>query len=61
MAVVLGTLVLTFVTLVVGELAPKRLAMQFTERWALLAAMPLDVMSAVARPAVWTLAGRPTW
>lgn len=55
-AVVLVTLVLTFVTLVVGELAPKRLAMQFAERWGLLAAMPLDVMSAVARPAVWTLA-----
>lgn len=32
-AVVLVTVLLTFVTLVVGELAPKRLAMQRAERW----------------------------
>jgi magnesium and cobalt exporter, CNNM family len=49
------TLVLTFVTLVLGELAPKRLAMQFAERWALLVARPLDTLSTFSRPAVWTL------
>lgn len=54
-AVGLVTVVLTFFTLVFGELAPKRLAMQYSLRWALLAAKPLDVLSAVARPAVWTL------
>jgi putative hemolysin len=35
-AVVVITLVLTFLTLVVCELAPKRLAMQHARRWALM-------------------------
>ena len=46
------TLVLTFVTLVLGELAPKRLAMQMALPWALAVARPLDVLSTVSRPAV---------
>ncbi|MEU5692467.1 hemolysin family protein [Actinosynnema sp. NPDC020468] len=54
-AVALVTIVLTFVTLVFGELAPKRLAMQYALRWALLVARPLDVLSAVSRPVVWAL------
>ncbi|GAA4566759.1 hemolysin family protein [Micromonospora coerulea] len=54
-AVLLVTVVLTFVTLVVGELAPKRLAMQWAERWALLSAAPLDLLSRLSRPAVWLL------
>ncbi|MFF8019348.1 CNNM domain-containing protein [Streptomyces sp. NPDC007929] len=55
LAVASVTLTLTFVTLVAGELAPKRLAMQYAERWALLAAPPLDILATMARPAVWTL------
>lgn len=58
-AIALITLVLTFVTLVFGELAPKRLAMQYAERWALTVARPLDFLSRVSRPAVWLL-GRAT-
>ncbi|WBC00265.1 hemolysin family protein [Solwaraspora sp. WMMA2080] len=54
-AIVLITLVLTFVTLVFGELAPKRVAMQRAERWALAVARPLDMMASLARPAVWAL------
>ncbi|TDC45585.1 HlyC/CorC family transporter [Actinomadura sp. KC345] len=54
-AIALVTVVLTFITLVLGELAPKRLAMQFAERWALLVARPLDVLSMVSRPAIWAL------
>ncbi|MEV1145160.1 hemolysin family protein [Micromonospora sp. NPDC049799] len=54
-AIVLVTLVLTFVTLVFGELAPKRIAMQAAERWALLVARPLDVLATLTRPAVWAL------
>ena len=55
MAIVLVTLVLTFVTLVVGELSPKRLAMQRAEPWALAAAIPLAGVATFARPAVWLL------
>jgi putative hemolysin len=54
-AIVLVTIALTFVTLVIGELAPKRIAMQRTEGWALLVARPLDVLSMISRPAVWLL------
>lgn len=55
LAIASVTLMLTFVTLVAGELAPKRLAMQYAERWALLAATPLDILATIARPAVWML------
>lgn len=46
------TLVLTFFILVLGELAPKRLAMQKALPWALRAAKPLDLLSSFSRPAV---------
>jgi putative hemolysin len=49
------TLVLTFVTLVLGELAPKRLAMQRAESWALLAAGPLTLLARITTPAIWLL------
>lgn len=58
-AIALITLILTFVTLVFGELAPKRLAMQYAERWALAVARPLDFLSRLSRPAIWVL-GRAT-
>jgi putative hemolysin len=54
-AVVLVTLVLTYLTLVAGELAPKRIALQRPQRWARRAARPLAVMSTLTRPAVWLL------
>jgi putative hemolysin len=54
-AVFLVTLVLTYLTLVVGELAPKRIALQSSERWARRAARPLAVVSMLTRPAVWVL------
>ncbi|MFC4017476.1 hemolysin family protein [Micromonospora sp. GCM10011542] len=54
-AVLLVTVALTFVTLVIGELAPKRLAMQRAERWALVSAGPLNLLAQLSRPAVWLL------
>jgi putative hemolysin len=54
-AILIVTMLLTFVTLVIGELAPKRIAMQRSEGWALVVARPLDVLSMIARPAVWLL------
>src|SRR5919107_5466242 len=54
-AILIVTMLLTFVTLVIGELAPKRIAMQRTEGWALLMARPLDILSMISRPAVWLL------
>lgn len=54
-AILLVTLALTFVTLVFGELAPKRLAMQRAESWALASALPLAAVEFITRPAVWLL------
>ncbi|SHI56359.1 putative hemolysin [Nocardiopsis flavescens] len=54
-SVVLVTVVLTFVTLVFGELAPKRIAMQRAEGWALMVARPLNLLATLSRPVVWLL------
>ncbi|MGD9797229.1 MAG: hemolysin family protein [Acidimicrobiia bacterium] len=54
-SILVVTLVLSYVTLVLGELAPKRVAMQRAERWGLLAARPLAFLSSATRPAVWLL------
>ena len=54
-AIVVVTLLLAYVTLVFGELAPKRVAMQRAERWGLIAARPLALVSEITRPAVWLL------
>jgi len=53
------TVVLTFLTLVFGEVAPKRVAMQHAERWALTAVRPLSMLAAISRPLIWLL-GRTT-
>lgn len=49
------TIVITLVTLVIGELAPKRLALQRAEGAAKLFAGPLDVIAKVSRPIIWFL------
>jgi putative hemolysin len=54
-AVILITIVLSYLTLVLGELAPKRLAMQNAERWSLVAARPLEGIAWITKPAVWLL------
>ena len=54
-SIVTVTLLLAYVTLVFGELAPKRVAMQRAERWGLLAARPLAATATLTRPAVWLL------
>ena len=52
---VIVTVCITFVSLVLGELAPKRLALQRAPRLALLAAPLLDRIASLARPVVWLL------
>jgi putative hemolysin len=49
------TILISYVSLVLGELAPKRLALQRTEAVALLAAAPLDRIATMARPVIWLL------
>ncbi|HMA47378.1 MAG TPA: hemolysin family protein [Frankiaceae bacterium] len=49
------TLVISFVSLVLGELAPKRLALQRAEGTATLFAPVLDRIATLTRPVVWLL------
>src|SRR5215471_11016427 len=52
---IIVTVCITFVSLVLGELAPKRIALQRAPRLALLAAPLLDRIASLARPVVWLL------
>lgn len=54
-AIIVVTLILSYVTLVFGELAPKRVAMQKAEKWGLVMARPLNFLTTLTRPAVWLL------
>jgi len=54
-AIVLVTAALTFVTLVIGELAPKRVALQRAETWALMVVRPLAFLAKITRPLIWLL------
>lgn len=54
-SIVIVTLILTFLTLVFGELAPKRIAMQRAEGWAMKVIRPLNALSILTRPVVWLL------
>lgn len=54
-AIVGVTLALSFVTLVFGELAPKRIAMQRAERWGMVMARPTAALATLMRPVVWLL------
>ena len=49
------TLVISFVTLVIGELAPKRLGLQRPESTARLIGPTLDRLAGLARPLIWLL------
>jgi putative hemolysin len=54
-SVVLVTLILAYFTLVFGELAPKRIAMQRAEKWGMVMARPLSLLSTLTKPIVWLL------
>jgi len=54
-ALVLITLVITYFSLVFGELAPKRMALQRSEGIAVVVAGPLDRIATLLRPVIWLL------
>ncbi|MEH7223516.1 hemolysin family protein [Bacillus sp. JJ1566] len=51
-SVIIITLILSYFTLVIGELVPKRLALQKAEEISLIAARPLTILSKVTSPFV---------
>jgi putative hemolysin len=55
LAFILITVVIAYVSLVVGELVPKRLALQRAESTALLVAGPVELLAKFARPFIWLL------
>ncbi|MBI5232101.1 MAG: HlyC/CorC family transporter [Coriobacteriales bacterium] len=54
-AVLIVTLVISYVTLVFGELVPKRLGLQRADRVAISVARPISAMETFAAPVVWVL------
>jgi putative hemolysin len=55
LALVIVTIAISYLSLVVGELTPKRLALQRAEGFALLVAAPLNAIAKLFRPLIWLL------
>lgn len=55
LAVVVVTIILSYVTLVLGELYPKRIALQHSEQIAMLAVRPIKCIAIFSKPFVWFL------
>ena len=55
LAFVLVTIAISYLSLVVGELTPKRLALQRAEGFSLLVAAPLNFIARASRPVIWVL------
>jgi putative hemolysin len=49
------TIFIAYLSLVLGELVPKRLALQAAERWAIWLAGPLEALARITRPFIWLL------
>jgi putative hemolysin len=54
-ALVVVVALVTYLSLIIGELVPKRLALGQPERVAAMMARPMHILSAIAAPAVWLL------
>lgn len=52
-ALVLMTILISYLSLVLGELVPKRIAMQKAQRVSLVVAPPLKVFATLMRPVIW--------
>jgi putative hemolysin len=52
-AFVIVTLVIALASIVIGELVPKTLALNFPERFALLVARPIGLLQTILSPIVW--------
>jgi len=55
LALVVVTIAISYVSLVLGELAPKRLALQRAEQVAQIVATPVDRVATIFRPLIWLL------
>lgn len=55
LAILFITIVLSYITLVLGELYPKRIALQHSETIAFLVVRPIIILSKLTKPFVWIL------
>lgn len=55
LSVILVVLVITYLSLIIGELVPKRIGMAMPEKYASFIAVPMSVLSKIVRPFVWLL------
>lgn len=55
LAFALVVALVTYLSVVFGELVPKSLALRFADRYALLVARPMGLLGQLARPIVWLL------
>jgi len=55
LSVVIVVLVITYLSLVIGELVPKRIGMAIPEKYASLIALPMSFLSKAVKPFVWVL------
>src|SRR5690606_19231029 len=54
-SVFLVVLLITFLTLVLGELVPKRIGLAIPEKYAMFVAYPMELLSRITAPFVWLL------
>lgn len=55
LSIFIVVLIITFLTLVLGELVPKRIGLAIPEKYAMIVAIPMDLLSKIAAPFVWLL------
>ncbi|MVZ62775.1 hemolysin family protein [Sphingobacterium humi] len=55
LSVILVVLTITYLSLVIGELVPKRIGMAIPEKYASLIAVPMNLLSKIVKPFVWLL------
>ncbi len=54
-SILLVVVVITFLTLVLGELVPKRVGLAIPEKYATIVAIPMNILSKAVAPFVWLL------
>lgn len=54
-AVIVVVLTITYLSLVIGELVPKRIGMAIPEKYASFIALPMNLLSKIVKPFVWLL------
>lgn len=54
-SVLLVVLIITYLSLIIGELVPKRIGMAIPEKYASFISVPMNILSKIVKPFVWLL------